>query len=186
MQITVNGITYDSDSTGKIGVTRAENIVKFANILSEINGKPVNAVFSVAFLSHPNLSEIIIPDSITKIGDSAFMNCKSLQSIKIPNSVTVIDNMTFTACSSLESITIPNSVTEIGRGAFAYCESLASINIPDSIAYIGVNAFNNCPNISHVRFSQALVDRPDADDIFNQLFEAGLKTREVLLRIPTL
>lgn len=100
--------------------------------------------------------------------------------------VTEIGSLAFANCESLKSVTIPDSVTTISNVAFDNCGSLRSINIPDSIIRIGVNAFKNCPNISQIHFSQALVDRPDADEIFNQLFKAGLRTREVLLKIPTL
>ena len=39
----------------------------------------------------------------------------------IPNSVTTIGEKAFYNCSSLTSVTIPNSVTAIGDGAFSYC-----------------------------------------------------------------
>ena len=39
----------------------------------------------------------------------------------IPNSVTSIGNNAFSNCSGLTSITIPNSVTDIGNGAFSGC-----------------------------------------------------------------
>ena len=63
----------------------------------------------------------IIPNSVTKIGDSAFKRCESLQSVTIPNSVTSIGNIAFCGCKSLQSITIPNSVTKIGDYAFKLC-----------------------------------------------------------------
>ena len=40
----------------------------------------------------------IIPNSVTKIGDSAFKRCESLQSVTIPNSVTSIGNIAFCGC----------------------------------------------------------------------------------------
>ena len=63
----------------------------------------------------------IIPNSVTKIGDSAFKRCESLQSVTIPNSVTSIGNIAFCGCKSLQSITIPNSVRNIGNNAFEGC-----------------------------------------------------------------
>lgn len=70
-----------------------------------------------------NDSRIIIPDSVTSIGDSAFAWCKALTSIEIPNSVTSIGDWAFGGCSSLEEINL-NSVTSIGDRAFLGCKSL--------------------------------------------------------------
>ena len=39
----------------------------------------------------------------------------------IPSTVTTIGKYVFSNCSALTSVTIPNSVTSIGRGAFATC-----------------------------------------------------------------
>ena len=51
--------------------------------------------------------ELVIPDSVTTIGDYAFYGCTSLTSITIPDSVTSIGLSAFSGCSSLESMTIP-------------------------------------------------------------------------------
>ena len=43
----------------------------------------------------------IIPDSVTRIGNSAFRDCSSLTSVVIPDSVTSIGNWAFISCSDL-------------------------------------------------------------------------------------
>ena len=91
---------------------------------------------------HPNATgSIIIPNSVTSIGDGAFYEHVSLTSITIPNSVTSIGDAAFSGCSSLTSITIPNSVTSIGEHAFRSCSSLTSVTIPDSVTSIGQSTF---------------------------------------------
>ncbi|MBQ9518205.1 MAG: leucine-rich repeat domain-containing protein [Eubacterium sp.] len=59
----------------------------------------------------------VIPDTVTKIGDSAFTECINLTSINIPDGVTSIGPHAFGFCGSLTGIHIPASVTEIGQGA---------------------------------------------------------------------
>ena len=54
------------------------------------------------------MTDIVIPDSVTSIGDRAFMEC-----------------------NSLTSITIPASVKSVGAQAFAHCSSLKEINVSD-------------------------------------------------------
>ena len=73
------------------------------------------------------ITNLIIPNSVTSIGDYAFYDCSGLTSITIPNSVTSIGVAAFSGCSGLTSITIPNSVTSIGRYAFADCSGLTSL-----------------------------------------------------------
>jgi hypothetical protein len=58
-----------------------------------------------------------IPDGIIKIGASAFAG-NSLTNIIIPTSVTSIGDYVFSDCTGLTNITIPNSVIHVGEGAF--------------------------------------------------------------------
>ena len=100
----------------------------------------------LAFNSCFSLTSIIIPNSVTSIGEAAFGGC-SLASITIPNSVTNIEPYAFGACSSLTSVTIPNSLTSIGKGVFNNCSSLTSVTIGNSVTSIGEWAFLNCEKL---------------------------------------
>ena len=83
------------------------------------------------YINGKEITNLVIPNSVTNIGDYAFEGCWGLTSITIPNSVTSIGNNVFFDCSSLFSVTIPNSVTSIGDGAFGDCNSLTSVHISD-------------------------------------------------------
>ena len=96
------------------------------------------------YMNGKEITELVIPDGVTTIGDYAFYNCSSLTSVTIPNSVTSIGSFAFEYCSSLTSVTIPNSVTRIGSYAFARCSSLTSVTIPNSVTSIGSYAFSYC------------------------------------------
>lgn len=91
---------------------------------------------SSAFRDCSNLIGIMIPDSVTSIGDYTFYNCKSLTSVSIGDKVTNIGAYAFYDCKSLISVTIGVSVTDIGMYAFRDCDKLVevinrgSLNIP--------------------------------------------------------
>ena len=75
-----------------------------------------------------SLESVVIPDSVTSIGDQAFYDCSSLESIVIPDSVTSIGSTAFDGCSNLESVVIPDSVTSIGDEAFDNSSSLTDVS----------------------------------------------------------
>ena len=55
-----------------------------------------------------------------------YLNGKEVTNLVIPNTVSSIGNWAFLGCSGLTSVTIPNSVTEIGDGAFYGCFKILS------------------------------------------------------------
>ncbi len=110
-----------------------------------------------AFTDSNKLTDIVIPNSVTSIGNSAFYNCSGLTRITIGNSVTSIGNSAFEDCSALATITIPDSVTSIGYGAFSRCSALASITIPDSVTSIGNSTFYNCSGLTSVTIPNSVI-----------------------------
>ncbi len=75
-------------------------------------------------------NNIEIPDGVTIIGDFAFYACGGLTNIIIPDSVIRIGTKAF-AYTGLTNILIPNSTTYISYGIFCGCSSLESITLPD-------------------------------------------------------
>ena len=97
-----------------------------------------------------SIKSVVIPNTITTIGDYVFSRCTGLTSITIPNSVTSIGEWAFSNCDGLTSITIPDSVTSIDDYAFNWCESLTSITIPNSVTSIGEWAFQYCSGLTSI------------------------------------
>jgi len=97
-----------------------------------------------------SLKGLVIGTSCTSIGSSAFYYCNGLTgSLVIPDSVTTIGdyafNMGFSSDSWSGPLTIGNSVTSIGSYAFRYCIGLTGdLVIPDSVTSIGSYAFYYC------------------------------------------
>ena len=112
------------------------------------------------YLKGELVTDLVIPNSVTSIGNHAFYGCSSLTSVTIPESVTRIGGAAFASCSSLVSITIPNSVTTIGNSAFSGCSSLVSITIPNSVTSIEYYAFEGCSALKSVTIkSDSIVNK---------------------------
>ena len=110
----------------------------------------VTNIGDYAFSGCSSLSSVVIPDRVTSIGDCAFENCSSLTDIVIPDGVTSIGDCAFEGCRSLTDIVIPDGVTSIGDCAFEGCRSLTDIVIPDGVTSIGDCAFENCFSLTGI------------------------------------
>ena len=108
------------------------------------------------FLDDIEITNLVIPNSVTAIGNYTFSGCSGLISIEIPNSVTSIGSYAFAYCSDLTSVTIPNSVISMGEAAFIYCSSLTSITIPNSVTTIGGGAFLGCSGLTSIEIPNSV------------------------------
>ena len=147
-------INFDSYASNPLGY--AHNLYLNGDLVTElVIPDGVTRIPDFAFGSCTNLTSVTIPDSVTAIGVSAFNDCTNLTSIIMPDSVTSIGAGAFYDCANLTSIKIPNLVTTIEEDTFWYCSSLTSVTIPDSVVAINDNAFYGCFNLTSVYISDA-------------------------------
>ena len=113
-----------------------------------------------AFEDCTRLTSIVIPNTVTSIGDGAFYNCSGLTSIVVEsgnprydshnNCNAIIETASNTLIAGCKNTTIPKSVTAIGDLAFAGCDGLTSIVIPNSVTSIGDMAFAFCDGLTSI------------------------------------
>lgn len=96
-----------------------------------------------------SLTSIVVPTTVTEVGEYAFAGCASLVSASFP-SVTSIGGSVFGYCTSLASMSLP-AVTGIGYGAFQSCDHLASVSLP-AVSNIGDFAFGQCSLLDSIDF----------------------------------
>ena len=116
--------------------------------------KDSNEAYTIGKYAFNNtgLTEINLPNGITKIEEYAFLGCESLINVTIPDSVISIDNMAFGGCLSLRSVDLPKSIYVINSSTFKDCKKLSRINL-ENITEIGDSAFENCSSLKNVEFN---------------------------------
>ena len=147
--VTVIGIMTFIGCTGLTSV-HISDIAAWCKItIPNYYDNPLNYAHHL-YLGEEEIKDLVIPNSVTSIGNYTFQYCSGLTSVSIPNSVKNIGNSAFLGCSGLTSVTIGNGVTSIGGNAFGGCSSLTSITIPNSITSIGGSAFINCTSLTSI------------------------------------
>ncbi len=99
------------------------------------------------------VGELVIPNSVTSIGDNAFSGCTGFTGdLVIPNSVTSIEKNAFWGCSSFTGeLTLSNSLISIKEYSFEGCSGFTGeLVIPSSVNDIGERAFHNCSGLTSV------------------------------------
>lgn len=101
----------------------------YGSYISSINlPSGMSVIPEAAFLSCSLSGDLIIPDSVTKIGDSAFANNIHLESVSFGQGLREIGAYAFQN-TTLRSLMLPNSVESIGIYAFAGT-SVTDVQIP--------------------------------------------------------
>lgn len=132
----------------------------------------VSSIGNHAFSSQEDLQGLIVPNTVTTIGNNAasksqklklvnvadnsklvnigneaFKGCTSLARFTFEGSapnMQSIDQSAFYGCSSLSRFVMPNSTHTIGNSAFRYCSSLTNITLSSSLNIINEYAFGEC------------------------------------------
>lgn len=107
------------------------------------------------------LSEIILPDNITRIRRRAFHSLRgSLEhpftEITIPDNVKTIDDELFVGCDYLEKVVLPESLQTIAYYTFYECTNLTTVEIKGNVTTIGLRAFMNCPNLQTITLPESM------------------------------
>ena len=104
------------------------------------------------YLNGGLVTDLVIPDGVTSIGNYAFINCSELKSVKIPDSVTNISKAAFENCSKLNKITLGSGVIRLPENLFKNCRSISKIFIPKEIFTIYNNTFADSNIITDIYY----------------------------------
>lgn len=104
-----------------------------------------------------NLVEVVLPSTVTSIGNSAFSHCKQLKHIDLPTGLKTIGEYAFKS-TGLESIELPDSIEYIGEEAFSNCDDLVQVDLPDHEIEVESYIFENCSKLQKVTNMRYLAD----------------------------
>lgn len=122
------------------------------------------------------LTEIMLPDDITVIGEGAFAAVTAV-AVTLPSSLDSIGPYAF-AHSKLASVAFPASLRAVGSNAFGDCGSLTQVDAGAGIASIGESAFHGCA-LESIDLSAC----PRLQSIGAHAFEGCLSLRSVSLPV---
>ena len=138
------------------GMTRIPNsILCFcAAKLNIVIPDSVTEIGEAAFLNS-GIVAVTIPDTVTEIEEDAFRGCTGLTDIKLPDSVVNIGTKIFANCTSLTDVTLPNAWELIPASTFEGCTALEKLVLPESVKNIRDSAFKNCTALKELVWSKA-------------------------------
>ena len=112
-------------------------------IPDQIDGYPVTQLVDSAFGSNNNITKVIFPDTITKIGKYCFSYCRNLEGpLVLPKNLTSLGERAFEFCSSLSGdLVIPDGITEIESQVFWGAGFDGVLTLPNNLRKIGYEAF---------------------------------------------
>ena len=174
--VTVGSYAFSNTAIKSFDLSMATSIGDHAfyncNALADVTfgtNVSLNSLSKYTFGGCESLKQVVLPNTVTDIGDGAFEGCKELTSCTMAG-VSVIGKQAFKGCEKITSFTFTDEVTEIGDGAFSGT-SLISVVVPDNVTQIGSGVFADCSSIKSITipFIGKTADKynaKDADYIF--------------------
>ena len=149
----------------QIEITKYNGSNAIVEIPDTIDGKTVSSIGDSAFKNSAFLTNIVIPENVTSIGNNAFDGCTGITEVTVNSKkLESIGNYAFRG-TKITGISLPESVSRIGGAAFMNCTALTSIVIPEKVTALDSNyydgTFEGCTSLISVTLPSNLTNIPD-------------------------
>ena len=122
----------------------ANSTLTISNGIIEIGGAAVTQCSNF-------VGALIIPDSVTAIGNYSFRGCTGFTSLKLSSSLETLYPGSFRQCSGLTgNLILPDGLKTIGNQAFSNTAFTGSLIIPDGVTTLGEYTFSNMTGLNDV------------------------------------
>ena len=121
------------------------------------------------FVENTSLKKIVIPESVTEIGENAFRNCAGIEEITFGKNIRRINRNAFRECNGLKKIVFQENEKEIEvngelrkypvtieSGSFWYCGSLEAVILSSNVTEIGDYAFCGCNSLEELNLPEGV------------------------------
>ena len=133
---------------------RRRNSVSLAE--GSAGGGECREILPYAFAESSALVDLVLPETVERIGTGAFQRCPNVRSIRLPRSLKLIERNAFAFLPKLEEIEIPEGIAEIPQGCFWNCVSLRRVRLPSSLRTINRYAFRDCTMLEELELPEGL------------------------------
>lgn len=133
-------LNYDDNSYTITGYKGNEEEI---NIPDTFLGKPVTIIFDSVFAGHDELERVIIPDSVTDLGEFVFDGCIALKKVRLSSNLVNLWGYTFARCG-IDEISLPDKIRIIPPYAFKDCRNLKKVICGSGLKKISPWAFGGC------------------------------------------
>lgn len=120
---------------GEVTITDYTGAREHVLIPSEIGGFPVTALADKAFYEK-HVTTVVVPDSVTEIGDLCFSGDNYLVSLTLPDGLAELSYGALESCYSLLDFELPKGLKTIGAGALQAIFYLTHLTIPAGVTDI--------------------------------------------------
>lgn len=135
-----------------------ESLDNWFDIVLENNNSSPFGYGATIYVQGAPISEIIIPDSVTKINDRLFYGCTTITKVTFGSGVESIGEYSFANCSNLTQVIMNNGLKSIGSYAFYNCDGLTTVSIPDSVTKLNNYSFYDCSGLTAITIPDSVVE----------------------------
>lgn len=127
-----------------IGFSAFEDAGSSGGFRCDFFATPIEKIGQSAFAGCGIIGDIILPYTLTELGDRAFVNNFRSTKISVPATVTTFGASVFENNTKVTEVLLDDGLAKVGDAAFRNCEALPIILVPTSVEEIGNSAFENC------------------------------------------